>query len=86
MAVRLNYPEMLQQVKISLFTGDHSGVYSLACAVACIVCSFALITWYNKMMNDPYGRLDIRAIVRALIVLFMTCNFYTYTYRSILLA
>ena len=78
MAVRLNYPEMLQQVKISLFTGDHSGVYSLACAVACIVCSFALITWYNKMMNDPYGRLDIRAIVRALIVLFLTCNFYTF--------
>ena len=76
MAVKLNYPEMLQQVKVSLFTGDHSGVYSLSCAVACIAASFALITWYNKMMNDPYGRLDVRAIVRTVIVLFLTCNFY----------
>ena len=77
-AYRLNYPEMLQQIKLSLFTGDHSGIYSLCCAVACIACSFALITWYNKMMNDPYGRLDVRAIIRAVIILFLTCNFYTF--------
>lgn len=74
----LNYPEMLQQVKVSIFTGDHSAIYSLACAVACIAASFSLITWYNKMMNDPYGRLDMRAIVRALIILFCTCNFYNF--------
>ena len=63
---------------MTLFTGDHSGVYSLACAVACIACSFALITWYNKMMNDPYGRLDVRAVVKAVIILFLTCNFYSF--------
>lgn len=76
--IQLNYPEMLQQIKMSIFTGDHSGIYSLACAVACIAMSFSLITWYNKMINDPYGRLDVRAIVRALIVLFLTCNFYSF--------
>lgn len=78
MAVRLNYPEMLQQVKMTLFTGNHSAIYSLACAVACIACSFALITWYNKMMNDPYGRLDVRAVVKAVLILLLTCNFYNF--------
>ena len=77
-ATRLNYPEMLQQVKMTIFTGDHSAVYSLACAVACIACSFALITWYNKMMNDPYGRLDVRVVIKAVIILFLTCNFYSF--------
>lgn len=74
----LNYPEMLQQVKTTLFTGDHSAIYSLSCAVACIAASISLITWYNKMMNDPYGRLDMRAVIRAVIVLFLTCNFYSF--------
>ena len=63
---------------MTIFTGDHSAVYSLACAVACIACSFALITWYNKMMNDPYGRLDVRAVIKAVIILFLTCNFYSF--------
>ena len=66
----------MQQVKQTIFTGDHSAIYNIACAVACIAASFSLIPWSNKMMNDPYGRLDMRAIIRALIVLFMTCNFY----------
>ena len=74
----LNYPQMLQDVKMSLFTGNHSAIYSLSCAVACIAASFALITWYNKMLNDPYGRLDMRAVIRTLIVLFLTCNFYSF--------
>ena len=77
-AIKLNYPEMLQQIKMSIFTGEHSAIYSMACAVACIAASFSLITWYNKMLNDPYGRLDMRAIIRALIVLFLTCNFYSF--------
>ena len=34
--MKLNYPDMLQNIKMSIFTGDHSGVYSLACAIACI--------------------------------------------------
>ena len=34
--MKLNYPEMLQNIKMSIFTGDHSAVYSLACAIACI--------------------------------------------------
>lgn len=76
--IQLNYPEMLQEIKVSIFTGDHSGIYSLACAVACIAASFALIAWYNKMMNDPFGRLDVRSVIRTLIVLFLTCNFYSF--------
>ena len=75
--IKLNYPEMLQQIKMSIFTGDHSAIYSMACAVACIAASFSLITWYNKMMNDPFGRLDVRAVIKAAIILFLTCNFYS---------
>ncbi len=77
-SIKLNYPDMLQQIKLSIFTGDHSAIYSMACAVACIAASFSLITWYNKMLNDPYGRLDMRAVIKTLIVLFLTCNFYTF--------
>lgn len=76
--IQLNYPEMLQDIKMSIFSGDHSGIYSLACAVACIATSFSLITWYNKMMNDPFGRLDVRSVVRTVMVLFLTCNFYSF--------
>ena len=76
MASPFNYIEVMQQVKQTIFTGDHSAIYNIACAVACIAASFSLITWYNKMMNDPYGRLDMRSVIRALIVLFLTCNFY----------
>ena len=76
--IQLNYPEMLQDIKMSIFSGDHSGIYSLACAVACIAASFSLITWYNKMMNDPFGRLDVRSVVRTVFVLFLTCNFYSF--------
>ena len=77
-AIKLNYPDMLQQIKLSIFTGDHSAIYSMACAVACIAASFSLITWYNKMLNDPYGRLDMRAVIKTVIVLFLTCNFYSF--------
>ena len=76
--IQLNYPEMLQDIKMSIFSGDHSGIYSLAGAVACIAASFSLITWYNKMMNDPFGRLDVRSVVRTVMVLFLTCNFYSF--------
>lgn len=78
MASPFNYIEVLQQVKQTIFTGDHSGIYNVACAVACIAASFSLITWYNKMLNDPYGRLDMRAVIKTLIVLFLTCNFYSF--------
>ena len=76
--MRLNYPEMLQNIKMSIFTGDHSAVYSLACAIACIAAMISLLWWYNKMLNDPYGRLDVRSIVRTGIILFLTCNFYSF--------
>lgn len=76
--MKLNYPEMLQNIKMSIFTGDHSAVYSLACAIACIAAMVSLLWWYNKMLNDPYGRLDMRAIVRTGVVLFLTCNFYSF--------
>lgn len=76
--MKLNYPEMLQGIKMSIFTGEHSVVYSLACAIACIAAMISLLWWYNKMLNDPYGRLDVRSIVRTGIILFLTCNFYTF--------
>ena len=76
--MRLNYPEMLQNIKMSIFTGDHSAVYSLACAIACIAAMISLLWWYNKMLNDPYGRLDVRSIIRTGIILFLTCNFYSF--------
>ena len=75
---KLNYPEMLQSIKMYIFTGDHSAVYSLACAIACIAAMVSLLWWYNKMLNDPYGRLDMRSIIRTAIVLFLTCNFYSF--------
>ena len=76
--MKLNYPDMLQNIKMSIFTGDHSGVYSLACAIACIAAMISLLWWYNKMLNDPYGRLDVRSIIRTGIILFLTCNFYSF--------
>ena len=76
--MKLNYPDMLQNIKMSIFTGDHSAVYSLACAIACIAAMISLLWWYNKMLNDPYGRLDVRSIVRTGIILFLTCNFYSF--------
>ena len=74
--IQINYPEMLQSIKMSIFTADHSALYSLSCSIACIAASFGLLTWYNRMLNDPYGRFDLAAIVRALLILFLTTNFY----------
>ena len=76
--MRLNYPELFQSIKMSIFTGDNSAVYSLACAIACLAAMISLLWWYNKMLNDPFGRLDVRAIVRSGIILFLTCNFYSF--------
>lgn len=76
--MRLNYPDLFQSIKMSIFTGDHSAIYSLACAVACLIAMISLLWWYNKMLNDPFGRLDVRAIVRSGIILFLTCNFYSF--------
>ena len=75
--IQINYPEMIQEIKVSIFTADHSAIYSLACAAACIAASFGIISWYNRMMNEPYGRLDMAAVIRGVAVLFLTCNFYT---------
>lgn len=75
--IQLNYPEMIQDIKMRIFTADHSAIYSLACAAACIASSFGIISWYNRMMNEPYGRLDMAAVIRGAAVLFLTCNFYT---------
>ena len=74
--IQLNYPEMMHDIKLSIFTADQSAIYSLACSVACIAASFALISWYNHLMNDPYARLDMTSIVRAMAILFLTCNFF----------
>ena len=75
--IQVNYPEMIQEIKVSIFSADHSAIYSLACCAACIAASFGLISWYNRMLNEPYGRLDMAALIRGAAVLFLTCNFYT---------
>ena len=75
--IQFNYPEMMQEIKMQIFSADHSAIYSLACAVACIAASFGIINWYNRMMNEPYGRLDMAAVIRAGAVLLLTCSFYT---------
>ena len=62
---------------MQIFTADHSAIYSLACAVACIAASFGIIDWYNRMMNEPYGRLDMAAVIKTGAVLMLTCSFYT---------
>lgn len=76
--MRLNYLEMLDRIKSDIFTGEHSALYMLACAVACICVCISLLWWYNKMLNDPYGQLDIRAIIRSLAILALVCNFYSF--------
>lgn len=73
----LSYIELLDGIKMSLFSGDHSGLYMLVCAVACICASFSLISWYNKMLNEPYGQLDISAVIKTVTVLILICNFYS---------
>ena len=75
--IQFNYPEMMQEIKMQIFTADHSAIYSLACAVACIAASFGIIDWYNRMMNEPYGRLDMAAVIKTGAVLMLTCSFYT---------
>ncbi len=76
--MRLSYLELIDKIKEEVFIGDHSSIYMLACSVACLAASFGLITWYNKMLNDPFGRFDLRVIIRTVIVLFLTCNFYSF--------
>lgn len=75
--IEFNYPELIQDIKVALFTGDLSGIYSLARGVACIATSWGIVSWYNRMMNEPYGRLDMAAVVRAVFILILTCNFYS---------
>lgn len=68
---------MIIKLKEQFFTGDNSGIYSLACALACICAAFALIAWYNHMMNDPWGMFDLKGIIRIILPLFLVCNFST---------
>lgn len=76
--MNLNYPDMYRSIKLSLFTGDLGAVYSLACAVACIGALLSLLWWYNRYMNDPFPRLDMRSVVRCGALLLLTCNFHTF--------
>ena len=68
---------VMEEIKRSVFTGDHSSVYMLACGVGCITALISLIWWYNKMLNDPFGRLDVSAVIKSCAVLLLTCNFYS---------
>jgi hypothetical protein len=73
--MELNYVEVMEEIKRSVFTGDHSSIYMLACGVGCITALISLIWWYNKMLNDPFGRLDVSAVIKSCAVLLLTCNF-----------
>lgn len=75
--MELSYIKLLDEIKMSLFAGDHSGIYMLVCAAACICASFSLISWYNRMLNEPYGQLDMSAVIRSVFILILICNFYT---------
>ena len=75
--MELSYIKLLDNIKMSLFSGDHSGIYMLVCAAACICASFSLISWYNKMLNEPYGQLDMSAVIRTVAILILICNFYS---------
>jgi len=72
-----NYIDMILEMKKNFFMGDQSGIYLLACSVACICAFFFLIGWYNHMMNDPWGMFDLKAIVRVVAIIAMVCNFHT---------
>jgi len=72
-----NFIDQVSAVKAQMFTSD-SGIYMMACTIACIAMSISLIFWYNKMMNDPYGRFDLRAIIKAVAILFFTINFHSF--------
>lgn len=76
--MELNYVEVMEEIKRSVFTGDHSSIYMLACGVGCITALISLIWWYNKMLNDPFGRLDVSAVIKSCAVLLLTCNFYSF--------
>ena len=69
---------VMEEIKRSVFTGDYSSVYMLACGVGCITALISLIWWYNKMLNDPFGRLDVSAVIKSCAVLLLTCNFYSF--------
>ena len=73
-----NYIDMMLKLKEEFFFGDNSGIYSLACAVACICAAFALIAWYNHMMNDPWGMFDLKGIIHILLPMVLVCNFSTF--------
>lgn len=77
MGATYNYIDMIIKLKEQFFTGDNSGIYSLACAIACICAAFTLIIWYNQMMNDPWGMFDLKGIIHIILPLFLVCNFNT---------
>ena len=43
--MELNYVEVMEEIKRSVFTGDLSSIYMLACGVGCIAGLFSLIWW-----------------------------------------
>ena len=72
-----NYIDMILKLKEEFFLGDHSAIYMLACSVACISAGFALIALLNHINNDPWGRFDVKGLLRIFTVLLVVCNFYS---------
>lgn len=68
---------MILKLKEEIFLGDHSGLFTLACSVACIAAGFALIALFNQVTNDPWGRFDVKGMLRIFTVLLIVCNFHT---------
>ena len=76
MGATYSYLDLMMKLKSQFFIGDHAAFYSLACAVACIMAAFALIGWYNHMMNDPWGMFDLKSLLRIILPIALVCNFY----------
>lgn len=73
-----NYIDLINNLKQEMFTTDQAGIVSLACAVGCIMASFALIAWYNHWQNDPWGMFDMKGVLRIVVVLALVCNFHSF--------
>lgn len=77
MVTAVNYLEVINELKQQIFTGDHQAIYTMACALACMTASFALVLWYNHWRTDPWGMFDLKTLIRILGTLIVVCNFHT---------
>lgn len=73
-----NYIDMVNNLKQEMFNADNSAIFALACSLACITALLTLVTWYNQWQNDPWGKFDMKSLVRIFTMLLLVCNFNTF--------